>query len=95
MDVHDISLEAADDRTLVASDGLHPSATQYARWVDRIEPVVKALLAAVVYEKVGLRILRRAWINLNVVWSAAMVAAVRQGTELAPETTRTSAAFAT
>ena len=32
-------------------------------------------LAVVVYEKVGLRILRRAWINLNVVWAAAMVAA--------------------
>ena len=36
---------------------------------------VTAVLAVVVYEKVGLRILRRAWINLNVVWSAAMVAA--------------------
>ena len=36
---------------------------------------VTAALAVVVYEKVGLRILRRAWINLNVVWSAAMVAA--------------------
>jgi hypothetical protein len=36
---------------------------------------VTALLAVVVYEKVGLRILRRAWINLNVVWAAAMVAA--------------------
>ena len=37
--------------------------------------LVTALLAVVVYEKVGLRILRRAWINLNVVWSAAMVGA--------------------
>jgi hypothetical protein len=36
---------------------------------------VTAALAVVVYEKVGLRILRRAWINLNVVWAAAMVAA--------------------
>jgi hypothetical protein len=36
---------------------------------------VTGALAVVVYEKVGLRILRRAWINLNVVWSAAMVAA--------------------
>ena len=36
---------------------------------------VTAVLAVVVYEKVGLRILRRAWINVNVVWSAAMVAA--------------------
>ena len=37
--------------------------------------VVTAILAVVVYEKVGLRILRRAWINLNVVWAGAMVAA--------------------
>jgi hypothetical protein len=36
---------------------------------------VTIALAVVVYEKVGLRILRRAWINLNVVWSAALIAA--------------------
>ena len=36
---------------------------------------VTVVLAVVVYEKVGLRILRRAWINLNVVWAAAMVGA--------------------
>ena len=34
---------------------------------------VTAVVAAIVYEKVGLRILRRAWINLNVIWGAAMV----------------------
>lgn len=33
------------------------------------------VLAAIVYEKVGLRILRRAWINLDVLWAAAMIAA--------------------
>jgi hypothetical protein len=32
-------------------------------------------VAVVVYEKVGLRILRRAWINLNVLWAAALIAA--------------------
>ena len=36
---------------------------------------VTVLLAVVVYEKVGLGILRRAWINLNVVWSAALIVA--------------------
>jgi hypothetical protein len=36
---------------------------------------VTCLLAVVVYEKVGLGILRRAWINVNVVWSGAMIAA--------------------
>ena len=37
--------------------------------------LVTALIAIVVYEKVGLRILRRAWINLNVVWNVAMIGA--------------------
>ena len=46
VDIHDISLEAAFDRSLVASDGLHPSGAQYARWVERIAPVVRAIAAA-------------------------------------------------
>lgn len=44
VDIHDLSLEALDDRSLVAEDGLHPSGAQYARWVDRIAPVVERLL---------------------------------------------------
>jgi hypothetical protein len=36
---------------------------------------VTGVLAVVVYEKVGLRILRRAWINVNVVWAVALIAA--------------------
>ena len=36
---------------------------------------VTAFLAVVVYEKVGLRILRRAWINLNVLWAGALIVA--------------------
>jgi acyl-CoA thioesterase I len=43
-DIHDLSLCAAADRTLVADDGLHPSGAQYGMWVARIEPVVAALL---------------------------------------------------
>ena len=46
VDIYDISLEAATDRSLVASDGLHPSGAQYARWVERIVPVVRGLIAA-------------------------------------------------
>ena len=46
VDIFDLSLAAAADRTLVADDGLHPSAAQYSRWVDRIEPVTAALLAS-------------------------------------------------
>jgi acyl-CoA thioesterase-1 len=44
VDIHDISLEAGTDRSLVASDGLHPSGTQYGRWVERIAPAMEALL---------------------------------------------------
>ena len=45
VDIHDISLLAASDRSLVASDGLHPSAAQYVLWVERMVPVVEELLA--------------------------------------------------
>jgi hypothetical protein len=31
------------------------------------------ICAVVVYEKLGLRLLNRAWINLDVVWIAALV----------------------
>ena len=44
VDIFELSLRAADDRTLVADDGLHPSGAQYALWVERITPVVEALL---------------------------------------------------
>lgn len=39
-----ISEAAADDRSLVAEDGLHPSGAQYAIWVDAIQPVVDEML---------------------------------------------------
>jgi acyl-CoA thioesterase I len=45
-EIFEISQEAADDGSLVADDGLHPSGLQYERWVDAIEPVVRDLLAA-------------------------------------------------
>jgi acyl-CoA thioesterase-1 len=44
VDIHDLSLRAADDRSLVADDGLHPSGAQYALWVERIAPVVAGLI---------------------------------------------------
>ena len=44
VDVYDLSLRAASDRSLVATDGLHPSGAQYALWVERIEPVMAALI---------------------------------------------------
>jgi lysophospholipase L1-like esterase len=44
IDIFDLSLRGADDRALVADDGLHPSGGQYAQWVERILPVVEALI---------------------------------------------------
>lgn len=44
VDIFDLSQRAAADRALVAEDGLHPSGAQYALWVERIAPVVEALL---------------------------------------------------
>jgi lysophospholipase L1-like esterase len=45
VDISDISLRAKDDRSLVASDGLHPSGQQYRLWVDRIAPAIAELVA--------------------------------------------------
>lgn len=44
VDIYNISLGAAADRSLVASDGLHPSGAQYARWVARVAPVAARLI---------------------------------------------------
>jgi lysophospholipase L1-like esterase len=44
IDIYDLSLRAAGDRSLVADDGLHPSSAQYATWVDRIAPAVNQML---------------------------------------------------
>lgn len=44
VDIYDISLEAEVDPGLVADDGLHPSGAQYARWVERLLPVVQAAI---------------------------------------------------
>ena len=44
VDTFDLSLRAADDRTLVADDGLHASGAQYRLWVERIQPVVDRLI---------------------------------------------------
>jgi hypothetical protein len=36
---------------------------------------VTVILAVVVYEKVGLRILRRAWVSVNAVWCLSLIGA--------------------
>ena len=35
--------------------------------------VVTALVAAIIYEKVGLAVLRKAWINMDLIWAGALV----------------------
>jgi hypothetical protein len=35
--------------------------------------LVTGILAVLVYEKLGLRLLRTAWINLNTIWAAALI----------------------
>ena len=35
---------------------------------------VTAFIAVVVFERIGVGILRRAWFNLDLIWSAALVA---------------------
>jgi hypothetical protein len=35
--------------------------------------LVTGLLAVIVYEKVGVRFLRKAWVNLDVIWAVALV----------------------
>ena len=37
--------------------------------------LVMGVIAVVIYEKVGLAILRRAWINLDQVWAAVLLSA--------------------
>ena len=67
----------------------HAEGTAVAAGIGAVDPIgvaaalihtlgyvaVTAALAVVVYEKLGLRILRRAWINLNVLWAGALIAA--------------------
>ena len=44
VDIYDLSLRAASDSSLVASDRLHPSGAQYELWLSRIQPAVEDLL---------------------------------------------------
>jgi lysophospholipase L1-like esterase len=44
VDIFDLSQLAREDSSLIAGDGLHPAAGQYRLWVDRIAPVVEAIL---------------------------------------------------
>ena len=44
IDITSGSREAATDQTLIASDGLHPSAKEYARWAQKVFAAIKQQL---------------------------------------------------
>ncbi|MFN7182645.1 MAG: SGNH/GDSL hydrolase family protein [Thermomonas haemolytica] len=45
VDITGISRDGGDAPAMLAEDGLHPSAAQYARWAEAALPVARALLA--------------------------------------------------
>lgn len=45
VDITGISRDGGDAPAMLADDGLHPSAAQYARWAEAALPVARALLA--------------------------------------------------
>lgn len=44
LDITPSTREAANDPTLVANDGLHPSGKEYKKWTERLGPIMKAVL---------------------------------------------------
>jgi lysophospholipase L1-like esterase len=44
VDVTEVSRACGGEPEMLAADGLHPSAAQYARWLERIEPAAAAAL---------------------------------------------------
>ena len=44
LDITPISREAKSDRSLIASDGLHPSGLQYKKWADLLAPMMQPAL---------------------------------------------------
>jgi len=46
VDVTQISKKAAEDSTLLAEDGLHPSAKMYGLWTDKLAPLAMAILTS-------------------------------------------------
>ena len=44
LDITPSTREAANDPTLIAGDGLHPSGKEYKKWAERLGPLMKAVL---------------------------------------------------
>jgi lysophospholipase L1-like esterase len=44
IDITPLSREAANDRSLIASDGLHPSAKEYEKWSEKLSGFLKSMI---------------------------------------------------
>ncbi len=44
LNITSLTRQAATDATLIATDGLHPSGKEYARWVEELVPLIKPAL---------------------------------------------------
>ena len=44
LDITPSTREAANDPSLIANDGLHPSGKEYRKWADRLGPMMKAVM---------------------------------------------------
>ena len=44
IDITPATREALNDRSLIASDGLHPSAKEYTKWSERLSLLIKSLI---------------------------------------------------
>jgi len=44
IDITAATREAANDPNLVASDGLHPSAKEYAKWSENLSALIKSMI---------------------------------------------------
>jgi len=66
-------LSAGDHAHHSAGGGSLPSASLAVGIHTAGYLVVTALTAAVVYEKVGLAVLRTAWVNMDLIWAGALL----------------------
>lgn len=73
---HSMSALASTHRVTLAGIGDVDAIAIVAPLVHTVGYLVATIvLALVVYEKLGVRVLRRAWINFDLIWGGAMVAA--------------------
>ena len=59
------------DEKSVSSGGSFDPLSQVA--AEKPSPAVTALAALLVYQKFGLALLRRSWVNLDLIWAIALV----------------------